>query len=87
MECRLFPYSTGKISNRGGRVRIGFHSHTRCPEKKLLMASESEARAMILAFARDVFPDATSIVVEPESSFTLWRRDLRDRAAKLLGRH
>lgn len=70
MECRLFPYTLGKIIHHGNRINITFHSHTQCPEKKTLLMSKAEANGMILSFARSVFPDADKIISEHEWLFT-----------------
>jgi len=66
MECRLFPYTIGKIINIGYRVNISFHARTECPNKEILLMSKAEVNEMLLSFSRHVFNDAEKINIDHE---------------------
>jgi len=73
MDCRLFPYTIGKIFHNGNRVSIVFHSRSHCPHKEMLLTSKADAKEMLLAFGRIVFSDVDRIDVEHEWWFTEWK--------------
>ncbi|MCP4348112.1 MAG: YkgJ family cysteine cluster protein [Desulfobacterales bacterium] len=66
MECRLFPYSLGKIIHIGSSVNISFHSRTECPDKEILLMSKADANKMIVSFSRQAFHDADKINIDYE---------------------
>jgi len=66
MECRLFPYSLGKIIHIGNRVNISFHSRVQCPNKEILLMSKAQANKMILSFSQRAFSDADKINIDYE---------------------
>ena len=66
MECRLFPYTTGKIIHSGNRVNISFHSRTQCPNKEILLMSKAEAKGMLWSFFRRAFRDVDKIKIDYE---------------------
>ncbi|NQU29261.1 MAG: YkgJ family cysteine cluster protein [Anaerolineae bacterium] len=70
MECRLFPFTLGKVAHINDRVDISYHSRTQCPEKKILLMSQVDAHEMISTFAEDVFSDVDKINIEHERLFT-----------------
>ena len=69
MECRLFPYSLGKIVHISNRVNLSFHSRTQCPNKEALLMSKAEANKILLSFSRRAFSDTDKINIDYESSF------------------
>ena len=73
MECRLFPYTLGRVFHRGNRVNITYHSRTKCPDKKLLLMSKADANVMILSFARSVYGDDVKITLEYERFYARWK--------------
>ncbi len=70
IECRLFPYTIGVVHSEQGRVLLSFHDRTICPNKKELLVSKDEAKAMVYSFARDEFGDEYVVKVKRESLLT-----------------
>lgn len=70
MECRLFPYTIGRIIQKGNRINITFHSRTPCPMKGTLLMPKVEATRMLMSFARSVFSNVDKINIEHEWLFT-----------------
>jgi len=78
MECRLFPYTTGKIVHIGNRVDISFHSRTKCPNKEILLMSKAEAKGMLLSFSRRAFRDVDKIKIDYEWFYIKFKNKIRE---------
>ena len=77
VECRLFPYTLGRIQKEKNLVVINYHDRTLCPHKKDLLMPHEEAKKLILSFAREAFGNKCTVEVKRESLLTNWRIRLK----------
>ena len=88
MECRLYPYTIGAINRKHGRLSLGIHAHTRCPNKKELLLPEDEAKELVSSFARNAFGNKDIVEAKLEPPLTtilnLLRMKVRNKVKKLM---
>jgi len=68
IDCRIFPYVLTRVIEKKNKVKIIFHTRTDCPQKDILYAlmPEADARALAMAFGKEIFGEGKTIVVERE---------------------
>lgn len=84
IECRLFPYTIGWFYHKRGRVKMTFHSWTRCPKKKKLLIAEDQAREMVYLFARTGFGDEYTVEVERGGPFMAYKEKVKKLRDKII---
>ena len=72
VECRIFPYTLGKVQKEKLNVIINYHERTHCPQKKDLLISDKETKKLILSFAHEAFGNKYTIEVKQETRLTNW---------------
>ena len=77
VECRIFPYTLGKVHKKNNHVVITYHERTRCPQKKDLLMSEKETKKLILSFAHEAFGNKYTVKVKRESLLAKWMIKLK----------
>jgi Fe-S-cluster containining protein len=67
-ECRIFPYTLGKVHKKNKSVFISYHDRTHCPHKNQLLMSREKARELILSFAHEAFGGDCIVEIKWESA-------------------
>lgn len=68
IDCRLYPYAIRHLIEKRRKITIVFHDGAGCPHGDGLYAlmTESEIRALIVAFGRKIYGEQVTIVVQRE---------------------
>jgi Fe-S-cluster containining protein len=77
VECRIFPYTLGRINKEKLHVVINYHERTHCPQKKVLLVSDKETKKLILSFAHEAFGNKYTIEVKRENLLAKWITKLK----------
>lgn len=77
VECRIFPYTLGRINKKHNHVIITYHERTHCPQKKQLLMSDKATRKMILSFAHEAFGNDCDVEVKREGILVKWAIKLK----------
>ena len=72
VECRIFPYTLGRIHKEKLHVAINYHDRTHCPHKRDLLISDKEVKKLILSFAHEAFGNKYTIEVKRETILAKW---------------
>lgn len=76
MACCLYPFTIGKIVDKGGHIWITYQARTACPEKGLLLMLKPAAEKMIMAWAKKALPGAEEIRIGHEWIYTRLKKKL-----------
>ena len=74
IDCQLFPYVISRIYPGKKQIKIEYRKQTHCPQKDILQMTEAEARALILAFAQDVYGSNRHYIVSFQMKDSSWIR-------------
>jgi len=77
VECRIFPYTIGRINKKYNHVTISYHKRTNCPQKEVLTMPDKELKKIILRFANNAFGDKLTFKVKREGTLTKWLTTLK----------
>jgi len=76
IDCRLYPYLIRRMIEKKRKVHLVFHDSSVCPHRNALFAlmPDSEIRALVKEFGRNVYGENIAIIVYREKgAFSRWR--------------